>query len=114
MKGIPEEFCKYWRVFSEELSKQLPPSREPDMSITLVPDAPKSRKCRPYAHSQQEAKIEDNWVAEQVALGHIKEAPSPIVSPIFFIDKKDMNEKRVIMDYRWLNSHTVKDQNPMV
>jgi hypothetical protein len=26
MKGIPEEFCKYWRVFSEELSKQLPPS----------------------------------------------------------------------------------------
>ena len=21
MKGIPEEFCKYWKVFSEELSK---------------------------------------------------------------------------------------------
>ena len=51
---------------------------------------------------------------EQEELGHIEEALSPIVSPIFFIDKKDSDKKQVIMDYRWLNSHTVKDQNPMV
>jgi hypothetical protein len=84
------------------------------MSITLVPDAPKSRKCRPYARSRKEAEVEDLWVKEQLKLGHIEEAPSPIVSPIFFIAKKGSDEKRVIMDYRWLNSFTVKDQNPMV
>jgi hypothetical protein len=84
------------------------------MSITLVPDAPKSRKCRPYAWSRKEAEVEDLWVKEQLDLRHIEEAPSPIVSPIFFIAKKGSNEKRVIMDYRWLNSYTVKDQNPMV
>jgi hypothetical protein len=58
--------------------------------------------------------VEDLWVKEQLDLGCIKEAPSPIVSPIFFITKKGTDEKRVIMDYRWLNSFTVKDQNPMV
>jgi hypothetical protein len=25
LEKIPKEFCKYWRAFSEELSKQLPP-----------------------------------------------------------------------------------------
>ena len=114
LKGIPEEFRKYWRVFSEELSKQFPPSRNPDMEITLLPDAPTSRKCRPYPRSVAESLVEDNWVKEQEALGRIVQAPSPIVSPIFFIDKKDSDEKRVIMDYRWLNTHTVKDQNPMI
>jgi hypothetical protein len=89
LNGIPEEFHHYWRAFSEELSKQLPPPRNPDMSITLVPDAPKSHKCRPYAHSRKE------------------------VSPIFFI-AKGSDEKWVIMDYRWLNLYTVKDQNLMV
>jgi hypothetical protein len=84
------------------------------MSITLVPDAPKSCKCRPYACSQKEAEVEDKWIKEQEELGRIEEAPSPIVSPIFFIDKKDSDEKWVIMNYRWLNSYTVKDQNPMV
>jgi hypothetical protein len=36
------------------------------------------------------------------------------MSPIFFIAKKGSDKKQVIMDYRWLNSFTVKDQNPMV
>src|SRR5580693_3645041 len=69
LRGIPEEFRRYWKVFSEELSKQLPPPRDPDMSITLEPTAPKSRKCRPYARSQKEAKVEDLWVKEQLNLG---------------------------------------------
>jgi hypothetical protein len=69
LEKIPKGFHKYWRAFSEELSKQLPPPRNPDMTITMVPDAPKSRKCRPYARSQKEAKIEDLWVKEQLDLG---------------------------------------------
>jgi len=84
------------------------------MEIILTPEAPNTWKCRPYPHSIAESAIEDDWVKEQLALGHIEEAPSPIVLPIFFIDKKESKEKRVIMDYQWLNSHTVKDQNPMI
>jgi hypothetical protein len=48
METISKEFKKHWKVFSEELSKQFPPKRDPDMTIKFLPDAPSSIKCKPY------------------------------------------------------------------
>jgi len=53
------------------------------------------------------------WIKQEKALGQIKEGPSQFVSPIFFIGKKDSGEKRVIIDYRRVNTWTVQDHNPM-
>ena len=39
---------------------------------------------------------------------------SPIVSPIFIINKKEAREKRIIMDYKELNKHIIQDNDAMV
>src|SRR5579863_2133585 len=70
-----------------------------------------SIKCRPYPQSKDEARIKDKWVKEQVALGRLQKGPSPIVLPVFHINKKDSDEKRIIMDYRQVNAVTVRDHN---
>src|ERR1700682_1264598 len=113
METIPKEFRRHWRVFSEELSKRFPPKRNPDMTIKLLPDAPTSIKCKPYPQSKAEGNGEEAWIKQELALGRIKEGPSPYVSPIFFIGKKDSGEKRVIIDYRRINAWMVKDHNPI-
>jgi hypothetical protein len=111
METIPEEFRWYWRVFSEELSKRFPPNQNLNMTIKLLPDAPKSIKCKPYPHSKAEGKIEEDWIKQETDLGHIVEGASEYISPVFFIGKKGTDEKRVIIDYRRLNAWTVKDHN---
>src|SRR5487761_1514341 len=113
METIPPEFRRHWKVFSEELSKRFPPARNPDMAIEFLPDAPTSIKCRPYPRSRKESEVEDRWVKEQVALKRLIKGPSPIVSPIFHIGKKDSDEKHIIMDYRRVNAVTKKDHNPI-
>jgi hypothetical protein len=60
-----------------------------------------------------EGEIEEGWIKQEKALGHIEEGVSQYVSPIFFIGKKDSGEKRVIIDYRRVNTWTVRDRNPM-
>ena len=35
------------------------------------------------------------------------------MAPVYFIGKKDSNEKRIIMDYRKLNQYMVQDNNPL-
>jgi hypothetical protein len=74
------------------------------MTIKFLPNAPSSIKCKPYPWSKVEGKIEEGWIKQEKALGHIKEGVSQYVSPIFFISKKDSGEKRVIIDYRRINA----------
>ena len=83
------------------------------MAIKFLPDAPTSVKCRPYPQSKDEARIKNEWVKEQVALGRLKKGPSPIVLPVFHINKRDSDKKHIIMDYRQVNAVTVQDHNPI-
>jgi len=113
METIPKEFKCHWRVFSKELSKQFPPDHSPNMTVKFLPDVPTSIKCKPYPCSKVEGEIEEMWVKQEKALGHIKEGASQYVFPIFFIGKKDSREKHVIIDYRRVNAWTIQDHNPM-
>jgi len=47
-------------------------------------------------------------VEDQLRKGYIRPTKSPQTSPVFFIGKKD-GKKRMFMDYRNLNSQTVKN-----
>ena len=107
METIPKQFQCHWRVFSEKLLKRFPPNRNPNMTIKFLPNAPTSIRCKPYPRSKAEGAIEENWLKEEKALGQIEEGPLQFVSPVFFIGKKDGEEKRVIIDYRRVNTWTV-------
>jgi hypothetical protein len=83
------------------------------MTIKLRPDAPHTIDCKVYPVSQDDKKVLLDFLEQEEALGRIYKAVSNIVSSTFLIDKKEKGEKHVVMDYRKVNSYTVRDNNPL-
>jgi hypothetical protein len=83
------------------------------MTIKLNPDAPRELNCKVYPLSKDKHELLQKWILEEEELGRIYEGPSPYTTPVYFINKKDSSEKRIIMDYRQLNKHTVCNNNPL-
>ena len=83
------------------------------MTIPLKTDAPDVINCKVYPLTQEERGLLEKFLAKELELGRIKEGPSPYTSPVYFINKKDLEEKRIIMDYREVNKWTVRDNNPL-
>ena len=57
------------------------------------------------ANEQEEL---DNFLKEHVSKGYLVPSKSPMVSPVFFIQKKD-GKLRLVQDYRHLNKITIKN-----
>ncbi|WVZ84512.1 hypothetical protein U9M48_031541 [Paspalum notatum var. saurae] len=85
IKKIPV-VCESPDVFPEELPG-LPPDRNVEFSIELVP--------------------------EQLDKGFIRPSSSPWGCPALFVEKKDQGGKRPCVDYRPLNAVTVKNKYPL-
>lgn len=98
-------------VFPEELPPGLPPSREVDHKIELVPDAkPPSRPTiRLSATELAELKKQ---LEELTKAGFIRPSKSPFGAPILFVKKKD-GTMRMCIDYRALNDITIKNSYPL-
>ncbi|KAH9244937.1 hypothetical protein BASA81_017611 [Batrachochytrium salamandrivorans] len=96
--------------FSKKQSEKLPIHREFDCTIDLVPNAaPHHGKI--YQLTQEEDKVMQDWIAENLAKGFIRNSSSPHGAPCFFVKQKD--KLRLCMDYRGLNKNTIKDRNPI-
>lgn len=98
-------------VFPEELPAGLPPKREVDHRIELVPgSSPPSRPTiRLSAPEMDELKKQ---LAELVKSGFIQPSKSPFGAPILFVKKKD-GTMRMCVDYRALNNITIKNAYPL-
>ncbi|KAH6569344.1 hypothetical protein BASA62_004922 [Batrachochytrium salamandrivorans] len=97
-------------VFSKKQSEKLPIHREFDCTIDLVPNAaPHHGKI--YQLTREEDKVMQDWIAENLAKGFIRNSSSPHGAPCFFVKQKD--KLRLCMDYRGLNKNTIKDRNPI-
>nr|KYP38544.1 Transposon Ty3-I Gag-Pol polyprotein [Cajanus cajan] len=96
-------------VFSEPHC--LPPPREINHQINLVPDS-KPVHVRPYKYPHfQKAEIE-RLVAEMLKSGIIHDNQSSFSSPVLLIKKKD-GSWRFCVDYRALNAITIRDLFPI-
>jgi hypothetical protein len=111
--SIPEDFRKYEKVFSEKESRRFPPDRHPNYRIEFTDDAPEHLNCKVYPLTKKETETLKQYIAEELDKGFIEPSTSPFTSPIFFRDKKDSNEKRLIIDYRRLNKFTKRDNGPL-
>ena len=101
---------EYPDVFPEELPG-LPPEREIDFPIELVPGtAPISRA--PYRMSASELAELKKQLAELLDKGFIRPSASPWGAPVLFVKKKD-GSLRLCIDYRQLNQMTVKNRYPL-
>ena len=110
---IPKEYQQHVKVFSEMESLRFPPKQEEDITIPLKANAPDVINCKVCPLTREERGLLEKFLAKELELGRIKEGPSPYMSPVYFINKKDSEEKRIIMDYREVNKWTVRDNNPL-
>ncbi|XP_061993693.1 uncharacterized protein LOC133711607 [Rosa rugosa] len=100
---------KYEDLFN--VPTTLPPARPQDHKIELLPNTPPV-SVRPYGYPHfQKAEIE-KIVQELLDNGVIKPSVSPFSSPVLLVKKKD-GTWRMCVDYRSLNSVTVKDKYPI-
>lgn len=106
-------FSDYSDVFEEANYQDLPPHRQWDHKIDLVPEwEQKAWKPRIYPLTYDEQKELDAFLQENLKNGRIRRSESPLASPVFFINKKD-GKKRMVIDYRKLNDITVKNVYPV-
>ncbi|KAI3732760.1 hypothetical protein L1987_63968 [Smallanthus sonchifolius] len=101
---------EYPEVFPEELPG-IPPDREIEFRIDLVPDAQPVAKA-PYRLAPVEMKELMAQLDELLEKGFIQPSISPWGAPVLFVKKKD-GSMRMCIDYRELNKRTVKNKYPL-
>jgi hypothetical protein len=89
----------------------LPPSRAYDHSISMLPNTA-TINCRPYRYSPEQKNEIERQVESMLKVGTIICSLSPFASPVLLVKKKDVT-CRFCVDYRKLNSITVKNKFPL-
>ncbi|ROK23432.1 Transmembrane protein 232 [Anabarilius grahami] len=108
---IPPAYRAFQDVFSKRLATKLPPHRPWDCAIDLLPGATLP-KGRIYPLSIPEQQAMEEYVHEALQQGFIRPSTSPAASSFFFVAKKD-GGLRSCIDYRHLNSQTIKFSYPL-
>lgn len=109
---IPAKYLHYMKVFLEEESHQLSEHKLWDHTIKLKEGAPKAIHVRIFPMSQPEDKELGCFLDNALAKGYIVPSKSPIVSPVFFVKKKD-RKLHIVQDYQKLNMVTIKNHYPL-
>lgn len=109
---ILAEYRRYTKVFSEEESHWLPEHKPWDHTIEFKEGAPEAIHARVFLMLQPEDKELGRFLDDALAKGYIVPSKSPMVSPVFFVKKKD-GKLRFIQDYQKLNTVTIKNCYPL-
>lgn len=99
----------YGDVF--ETPKELPPPRSMDHGITLK-EGSNPVNLKAYRYGALQKTVIEELVQEMLDLGVIRQSQSEFASPVVLVKKKD-NSWRFCVDYRKLNSLTVRNQFPI-
>jgi len=90
----------------------MPTKKAWDYAIDLREGfVPKKGKIYPLSRVERE-KIQE-FAKDQLRKGYIRPSKSPQTSLVFFVPKKD-RKKRMVQDYRYLNSWTIKNNYPLL
>lgn len=109
---VPPEYHDFLDVFDETACNAMPPHRDYDLAIDIVPGSILPKPSGLYPMSDADNKELRDWLDDMEAKGFIQKSKSPIAAPCFYVPKKD-GKKRLVMDWRKLNEITVKDQFPL-
>ena len=98
-------------VIPKELPQRLPPRREVDHQIELVPVA-KPPSMMPYRMTPSKLEELRTKLKELLDSGHIRSSKAPFGAPVLFQKKKE-GTLRLCIDYWTLNKVTVKKKYPI-
>ncbi|XP_071906018.1 uncharacterized protein [Coffea arabica] len=107
--SLTELLAAYEDIFSDPIT--LPPSRTHDHKIPLKTEA-RPFKIAPYRYPHSQKTEIEKQVQEMLTSGIIQKSHSPFASPALLVKKKD-GSWRLCIDYRQLNSLTIKDKFPI-
>ena len=94
-------------VFPKELPHGLPPKRNIDHHIDLIPGT-SLVSIPPYRLSRSEEDEIASQLKEYLSMGHIHQSKSPWGAPVLLVKKKD-GTWRMCVNYRRLNKVTIKN-----
>ncbi|KAF8755411.1 hypothetical protein RHS01_05099 [Rhizoctonia solani] len=86
LADLPTQYHEFARVFGKEEFKVLPPHREYDISIDLLPDA----KLSPgpiYGMTDAESRALKQHIDKELATGKIRPSTSSTGAPVMFLNK---------------------------
>lgn len=111
--GMPTDLEVLLQEFADlfEEPHGLPPEREHDHRIEIVPGAGPAN-VRPYRYPHVQKEEISKMVREMLESGIIQPSRSAYSSPVLLVRKKD-GTWRFCVDYRALNAITVKDRYPI-
>ncbi|KAJ4802427.1 polyprotein [Rhynchospora pubera] len=108
-KPLQNLLTHYSDIFQEP--KTLPPKRTHDHIIPLKKGT-EPMNLRPYRYSKEQKEEIEKIIDEMLAASIINPSSSPFASPALLVKKKD-SSWRLCIDYRKLNSFTIKNKYPI-
>ncbi|XP_053499602.1 uncharacterized protein LOC128619445 [Ictalurus furcatus] len=108
---IPSVYHDLIEVFSKKKASGLPPHRDYDCAIDLLPGTTPPRG-RVYPLTVTEQKAMEEYIQEALHQGYIRPSTSPASAGFFFVEKKG-GGLRPCIDYRGLNQCCVKYRYPL-
>jgi len=108
---VLRRFHKYLKVFEKKESERMLIRKAWDHAIDLR-EGFVLKKGKIYPLSRVEREEIQKFVKDQLRKGYIRPSKSPQTSPVFFVLKKD-RKKRMVQDYKYLNSWTIKNNYPL-
>jgi len=94
-------------VFEKKESERMPMRKAWDHAIDLR-EGFVQKKGKIYPLSRVEREEVQEFVKNQLRKGYISPSKSSQMSLVFFVLKKD-GKKRMVQDYQYLNSWTIKE-----
>jgi hypothetical protein len=108
---IPAAYEEFREIFTEKIEDALPAHQPEDHEIPLQPGTQPTFGPI-YSLSRDELKVLDERLKSNLQKGYIRPSESPAGYPVMFVKKKD-GTLRQCVDYRQLNSITIKNRYPL-
>ena len=104
-------------MFEKKESERMPTRKVWDYAIDLR-EGFVLKRGKIYPLSRVEREEVQEFVKDQLRKGYIRPSKLPQILPVFFVLKKDgkkrMVQKRMVQNYQYLNSWTIKNNYPLL